>query len=501
MKAQIESYLLAIFIFIIAGKVLAQNNSWSQFRGKNSSGIAPERATPPLELNLENNLAWKIPLSMGLSSPCIIDNRIFLTGFNPADSALSTYCIDRKSGSVLWEKKVFPDSLENIHPIGSPASASITANDKAVYVYFGSYGILCYNFGGKLLWEHRLPILKTRYGSSASPILHDSLLIINRVESNNTTILALNCNSGKIAWTSDLKNPPGLLWDSFSSFATPVIWKDQIIIHRNFGLNSILLKDGTAVWTVGIVSTGVSTPVIEHEVLYVNGFLNMGESLLYDEISDFDTMMLKYNSDKDSLIDISEIPAGWALYRRPGLDLNQPYDSLYPIRAMALNYDTDKDNALKRDEWSKMKEFQLSLKQEHGVVAFKLDRYVDSISPVLLWKEKEYVSEVPSLLVVNGRVYMVMNGGILSCIDATKGNLIFREKINAPGAYMASPIYAGGNIYFASYNGRITIIKPGDKLNIISQSDLHEKIAASPVAMDDMLYIRTNYGLYAFIKL
>jgi hypothetical protein len=342
--------------------------------------------------------------------------------------------------------------------------------------------------------------LNTLYGSCASPILHDSLLLVNRVDNKSTIVLALSCISGKIVWTSDLQKPPGLLWDKFSSHASPVIWKDQVIIHRNFGLNSIFLKDGTVAWTTGIVSTGIGTPVIQNDVLFVNGFLNMGESRLFDEIPDFDTMMLKYNPDKDSLISITEIPADWVFYRRPGIDLTLARDSLFSIRDMAVYYDEGKDNALERDEWNKMKEFQLSLALEHGAVALKLNNTGEDKSPVLLWKEKEFVSEVPSLLVVDGRVYMVMNGGILSCIDARQGNLIYRERLNAPGAYIASPIYAGGNIYFASYNGKITVIKPGNSLNIISQSDLHEKIAASPVAVDNTLYIRTNQGLYAFFR-
>jgi outer membrane protein assembly factor BamB len=500
MKTSGESLLLILILLFFAGQVLAQDNSWSQFRGKNSLGLAPEYATPPLELDFEHNLKWKISLSEGLSSPCIIENRIFLTGFNPDDSALSTYCIDRKNGSLLWEQKVFPDSLENIHTIGSPASASAVANSKAVYVYFGSYGILCYDFGGKLLWERRQPILNTTYGSCASPILYDSLLILNLVEKNHPLILALNCNSGEMIWTSELKNPPGMINDFSISFATPVIWEDKLIIHRNCGLNSIFIKDGSVAWTVGIISSGISTPVINNDVLYVNGFMNMGESRLYDKLPDFNTMIQSYNLDNDSLIDISEIPAEWVFYRRPGIDLTNAYDSLFPIRDIAPYFDSVKDNSLERKEWNQMKEFQLKVSQEHGAVAFKLDSTGDSNNPALLWKEKEFVSEVPSLIVVDEWVYMVMNGGILSCIEARSSKIIFRERLNAPGAYIASPIIAGGYLYIASYNGKITIIKPGEKLNIVSQSDLHEKIGASPVALNNDFYVRTNKGLYAFVK-
>lgn len=55
-------------------------------------------------------------------------------------------------------------------------------------------------------------------------------------------------------------------------------------------------------------------------------------------------------------------------------------------------------------------------------------------------------------------------------------------------------------VFMASYNGKITILKEGTGFEIINQIDLEEKIGASPVAMDNKLYIRTAEHLYAFMK-
>jgi len=35
---------------------------------------------------------------------------------------------------------------------------------------------------------------------------------------------------------------------------------------------------------------------------------------------------------------------------------------------------------------------------------------------------------------------------------------------------------AGSNIYFASYTGKITVIKPGEKLNVLAKVFLREKL-------------------------
>ncbi len=38
----------------------------------------------------------------------------------------------------------------------------------------------------------------------------------------------------------------------------------------------------------------------------------------------------------------------------------------------------------------------------------------------------------------------------------------------------------------------------GDDYSVLAQNKLREKIAASPVALDDVLYLRTDKHLYAF---
>ena len=54
---------------------------WPQFRGPNGSGVA-DGQMPPLHFAPATNQLWKTPLPSGVSSPCVWDDRIFLTGFS-----------------------------------------------------------------------------------------------------------------------------------------------------------------------------------------------------------------------------------------------------------------------------------------------------------------------------------------------------------------------------------------------------------------------------------
>ena len=95
---------------------------------------------------------------------------------------------------------------------------------------------------------------------------------------------------------------------------------------------------------------------------------------------------------------------------------------------------------------------------------------------------------------------MIKSGGIISCFHAESGRLLYREKLGASGAYFSSPIAANGRIYISSRNGIVTVFEAGDKLVILTQNDLDDKITATPAVVDNKLYIRTADSLYSFGK-
>src|SRR5687767_8862035 len=108
---------------------------WPEFRGENGSGVA-EKEKPPVHLDIQTNLQWKVALPHGMSSPVIWGDRIFLTGFE--DNQLKTLCLDRKSGKVLWSKVAPAKEIEAYYkPDGSPASSTPATDGTNVYVYFG----------------------------------------------------------------------------------------------------------------------------------------------------------------------------------------------------------------------------------------------------------------------------------------------------------------------------------------------------------------------------
>jgi len=118
--------------------------------------------------------------------------------------------------------------------------------------------------------------------------------------------------------------------------------------------------------------------------------------------------------------------------------------------------------------------------------------------PEIVWQHPRGVPECPSPLYYEGRVYMVKNGGIASCLDAETGELKFQERLDSRGPFYASPVAGDGKLYFASARGEVTVIEASDSLKVLSRNGLGERIMATPALVDGVVYVRTDSHLYAF---
>jgi outer membrane protein assembly factor BamB len=109
---------------------------------------------------------------------------------------------------------------------------------------------------------------------------------------------------------------------------------------------------------------------------------------------------------------------------------------------------------------------------------------------------------VPSPVFYQSRVYLLKDGGLVSCFDAKNGTPFYtQERLGAIGSYYASPVAADGRIYAASLDGKVIVFKAGgEKPEVLHQTEFHERIAATPALVGPRLYLRTQTKLYAIGK-
>lgn len=264
---------LTIGAFLLSVKPAAAEN-WPQFRGPQSQGISTETGLP-VTWDASRNVRWKTPLpGPGHSSPIIWGNRIFLTAFKPAtfgrftgSGRLAVLCLDRTTGKIVWEREVAARTIEDTHPTNSPASPTPVTDGTLVYVYFGSRGLIAYDFNGTLVWEKPLGPFPNEWGSASSPVLYGNMLLLNLDTDADDFLLAVDKASGKTIWQTSRAG-------ATRSWATPMIWnaggQDEIVVSGSYRVKAYSPKDGKELWTVDGLTTWVTpTPVTAHGLLFV----------------------------------------------------------------------------------------------------------------------------------------------------------------------------------------------------------------------------------------
>lgn len=468
---------------------------WPQFRGPGGSGLAPEGMRLPVDFGPGKNALWKTALPPGHSSPCIWGDRIFLTGFDKAAGKLETLGIDRASGRILWRRTAPARRLERVHAISTPANPTPAADAERVYVYFGSYGLLCYDFEGRPQWNLPLAVPRMADGMGTSPIVAGDLVLLHCESPPNPCLLAVDRRTGRIVWRHD--RLPSVL--GIPSHATPVLWSrgdvEEVILHTTMRVAAHGLEDGRERWWMSVATTGCGTPVVGEGRLFVATWIHGGEPADRVRLPDFDELVNRHDKDRDGRLSRREFPPDLTFIRRPEtgdvdgaeLKLIEFFDDL----------DADKDGRLDRDEWAGLLSSPFN-RVDHGLIAIGPGGSGDVTATGVLWQQKQAVPEVPSPLCYRRRVYMVRDGGIVSSLDAHTGKLLYRERLAAGGGYFASPVAGDGKVYLASGRGVVTVLAAGDAFRPLAANDLGEPVFATPAIAEGNLYVRTQRHLYAF---
>jgi outer membrane protein assembly factor BamB len=112
----------------------------------------------------------------------------------------------------------------------------------------------------------------------------------------------------------------------------------------------------------------------------------------------------------------------------------------------------------------------------------------------ILWQCPLQVPTMPSPLVVNGLVFMVSDHGIATCLDRNTGERLWQERLG--GEFSSSPILADDKLFFCNREGAVFVIRPSRKFTKIAVNKMDSAIMATPAAVNNELYIRTEKSIY-----
>jgi outer membrane protein assembly factor BamB len=412
--------------------------NWPGWRGADGRGVSNETAVP-LEWSADSHIAWKTPIpGRGHSQPIVWGDRVFLT------TAIEGETVPGAKAVIHME-----EGKEFLHP------DSVGANRKHVFKVLALDAK-----SGKLLWE-REAWQGTPYddrhkrGSYASttPVTDGKHVY---VWFGPEGMYAYDFH-GKLAWKKSLG---GIATFGMGTGTSPVLYHDLVILQcdEDTGEKSFIValdkRDGREVWrTPRKVQASWSTPVI------VSG---AGRDELVTSGSE---LIVSYDP-----------KTGKELWRTKGVGSNAIPSPVYGHGLVILSAGFPAKK----------------------VIAVKLGGSGDVTATQVAWTYEKGTAYVPSPILVGDYVYLMSDGGIITCLDARTGEVKYeggRPPVSA--RFMASMVAVGETILQTSEAGDVFVVRAGPKHEVIRTNSIDEPISASPAIANGRIYLRGEQHLYA----
>lgn len=460
-----------LLLCVWAASLPAAAAEWNQFRGPASSGLADEKADPPVEFGPERNVLWKAALPPGKSSPVFAGQRIFVTAHD--GDQLHTIALDRRTGKELWRQTVQRPRKEARHKLNDPAAPTPVTDGRNVYAFFADYGLATYTVSGKPLWQKPMGPFVSLQGVAASPLLIGERLFVVCDQTRDSFIEAVDTRSGKTLWRQERPPAPAGVYASPNVFVRN--GQPELIVPGVFDLIAYQPATGEKLWWVnGLPGQPKSSAFAIGDTVYCSakgGAENNVTVVPYAEAKS------GYDKNQDGRLTSDEMPAQL-------------------LKALFRHLDATGDGSLDEAEWGRVREFFAA---KSMAAAIRPAGHGDLSSQAVLWRHERNIPDVPTALVYRGVMYLVQSGGILTALDAATGALRKQGRVpQALGDYYSSPIAAAGRVYVTSQAGRVTVVKAGAEWDVLATNDLGEECYATPAALGKVLYVRTSTALYAF---
>ena len=292
-------WLVALALCVALTSVTYSQN-WPSFRGQNAAGVGDGNA-PPTTWDVEKsiNVLWKTPIpGLGHSSPIIWGDRIFVTTAvsssansqfvhgatqTPASAddnskhSFRVYCLNKNTGTIIWEKSIY-DGVPKVkrHVKASYANPTPATDGKRLIVSFGSEGLYCFDFEGKLLWKQDLGILDGgwssgpdfHWGFGSSPVIYKHLVIVQCDTQNQSFVAAFNLADGKRVWQTPREED--------SSWSTPTVYEGrngaELITSGTKYYRGYDPLTGKELWRLADgVDVKIPTPIASHDLYFLGG--------------------------------------------------------------------------------------------------------------------------------------------------------------------------------------------------------------------------------------
>ncbi|HRH97244.1 MAG TPA: PQQ-binding-like beta-propeller repeat protein, partial [Prosthecobacter sp.] len=375
----------------------------------------------------------------GRGTPVIFDGKVILWGYKGETSDLIELltCLDAKTGKKIWEHEI-PDYLsDSIYNRYSIGAPTVDPETKRIYLVSNAGVFLCYELDGTKVFE--IPLMED-FGRMTFPNARVGSPVIE----------------GEYVLTHFI----------YSNWGA-----DGPAADRIYGFDK---KTGELVWwsrpgVVPPVDSSFSTPVLETRdgkrvAYYATGCghivcVNARNGKTYWK------MPICKNGVNASVV-IHKGNKLIAIHGDENVDSTEKGRLVCIKLPEKLNEPTDVESAV----------------LEPSVELWRLPLSATSSSPV----------------VVGDVVYQMTDGAELYAINAETGAQLWKKKLSNANLH-SSPLYVDGLLYCPMMEGKLVVLKPGEKdAEIVQEIKLDGDCLGAPSVCDGQLYVTTTKQFYCF---
>ncbi len=211
-----------LFVVLVLGAVCAESADWPHWRGPNRNDVTTEPSGWDGKSWIKGQM-WQASVGEGSSSPIVVGNRVYLTGWSSNRDTL--FCLDANSGRELWRQQ-YASPRYGRFAIGDQSlysgACSTPEYDPATKLLFtlsadGELHAWDTSQRGQTVWslnlydrygaKRRPEVAKRKktqrdYGYTGSPLVSNDQLIVE-VGGKTGNLVAFDVRTGRELWTSE----------------------------------------------------------------------------------------------------------------------------------------------------------------------------------------------------------------------------------------------------------------------------------------------------------
>ena len=336
-----------------------------------------------------------------------------------------------------------------------------------------------------------------------SPIIWDKKIFLSGADEKSQAVYCYDADSGDMLWNTELNDIPGHPAEApdvtrETGFAAPTMAADgeRLFVIFATGDLACLDFDGKRLWAknIGVPDNhyGHSSSLVTYkDVLLVQYDTNEGRHLFGFRSTTGEQV---YATPRD------DVEISWA---SPILVNTGPrMETILNSNPFVISYDPASGQELWRlncmdgevgPSLAYADGFVYAVNEYARLAAIKLQG-----TPHIAWEYEDDLAEASSPTVFNGLLFMASSYGMLTCFDATSGEVQWSHEFSK--GFYSSPIAAAGNVYLIDHGGMTHVFKADSQFTAIADNPLGEKSDAIPAFMHGRIYIRGEKNLYCIGK-